>query len=495
MRRITAIAWLLMLLCTPAISNAQEQAGEEKEQAEPAAESPRDVLRNVQTLLREKKLDEAETAYKAGREAFPDNATIRDLKYQFYLTEMRSGNSKAAAGHLAELIDDYVANIDSAPVSSRLGSYMLSYLSVASRAGQQAEAMEKAEKVAVALENGDNPSSFNVASMIRQRQAMSLAAQGKKKKARKLVEASLAKFDEKFGDNPSDPSVAVLRANALRYVALVADRTGADDAEELNAKHSDYVEMLWKNHPDNRTVANTYMNARLGKISAIARKEPYKAQEQLDALREMVTKLKDEEKLPATMVSSYDRSFASLTRTIEGARKHYDLIGKPAAALDTEAWVNGSALTDDDLKGKVVLLDFWAVWCGPCIATFPHLKEWQEQYADKGLVIIGVTRYYNYAWNDDAGRASRSKDEVAPEDENVMLEKFAALHGLEHRFAVTPKDSKFQSEYGVSGIPQAVVVDQEGKIRLIRVGSGEANAKDIHDLLEELLGDSEKASE
>ena len=98
-----------------------------------------------------------------------------------------------------------------------------------------------------------------------------------------------------------------------------------------------------------------------------------------------------------------------LGSSIERAKRLAALVGKDATPLEAEAWVNGTPLADADLKGKVVLLDFWAVWCGPCIATFPHLREWQEKYADKGLVIVGLTDYYNFTWDEAAGRPTRRK--------------------------------------------------------------------------------------
>lgn len=147
-------------------------------------------------------------------------------------------------------------------------------------------------------------------------------------------------------------------------------------------------------------------------------------------------------------------------------------------------------LTDADLKGKVVLLDFWAAWCGPCVMTLPHLREWHEKYADKGLVIVGLTRYYNYTWDDEAGRPKRlSADEKAtPEQENEMLAKFAEHHNLHHRIAIQ-KDETLSDYYVVSGIPHVVLVDREGKIRLFRIGSGEANATAIKEMIEELIAE------
>ena len=289
----------------------------------------------------------------------------------------------------------------------------------------------------------------------------------------------MAKFAAELKANAPAAKAAVNRVNSIA--------TQYRDRIEIQRTPLADLEKKLADNPDDTEALSRYVQKMQMEIGSLARANPEEAEKKLDAAKAMLDKVSESAKEAATktQVATLKGSLGRLTQSIEAGKKLAAVIGKDAAPLKVEAWVNGSPLTDADLKGKVVLLDFWAVWCGPCIATFPHLREWNEKYADKGLVMIGLTRYYQYDWNEATKRAARVVG-TTPEKEQEMLVKFAESHGLKHRFGIQT-DNSVSEYYGVTGIPHVVVIDQEGKVRLMRVGSGEQNAKDIEAMLEELL--------
>jgi thiol-disulfide isomerase/thioredoxin len=199
------------------------------------------------------------------------------------------------------------------------------------------------------------------------------------------------------------------------------------------------------------------------------------------------------------VVTSFDTKSGDYILTVRKAKEgengkkadpFEDMIGKKAPEIVGEFTINGDAKKLSDLKGKVVLVDFWAVWCGPCIATFPHLRDWSKEFRKDGLEILGVTTYYErIGFDKEKGQVKRLDDPMKPAEEQSMLKDFIAHHKLTHEILVLSKDAMKQvgADYRVRGIPTAVVIDREGIVRMVRVGSGPQNAAALEAEIKKLL--------
>jgi thiol-disulfide isomerase/thioredoxin len=156
--------------------------------------------------------------------------------------------------------------------------------------------------------------------------------------------------------------------------------------------------------------------------------------------------------------------------------KQSQLRGEVAPEILVSRWIDQKPVKLAELRGQVVLLDFWATWCGPCIAAFPHLKSWHEKYKERGLVIIGLTRYYG---------SGEGRDMLPPE-EFSFLEKFKKEHALPYGIAIA-EGSENLGTYAVTGIPTAVLIDRQGKVRLVTTGTGSGTEAQIAATIEKLI--------
>jgi peroxiredoxin len=123
---------------------------------------------------------------------------------------------------------------------------------------------------------------------------------------------------------------------------------------------------------------------------------------------------------------------------------------KPAPA---PAWqlkdVNGTVVSFDQFKGKVMILDFWATWCAPCRSEIPGYVALQEKYAKAGLVIVGV-----------------SLDREGPE----VVKKFVTEQKINYQIVLG--DAKIAEAFGgVEAIPTTFIIDRQGTIRYRKVGA------------------------
>ena len=131
-------------------------------------------------------------------------------------------------------------------------------------------------------------------------------------------------------------------------------------------------------------------------------------------------------------------------------RKPQVEIGQQAPPLSIGRWLDGKQRTLEDLKGQVVVLNFWGLWCSGCVAEAPQLQALEKQFKDRPVTLISI-----HNPEDDLDDLARRIAEFQKKNE---LNWIAAID------AGTEEDSKTGDDYGVIGLPLMVIVGKDGKI-------------------------------
>jgi thiol-disulfide isomerase/thioredoxin len=167
--------------------------------------------------------------------------------------------------------------------------------------------------------------------------------------------------------------------------------------------------------------------------------------------------------LALAVVLALSAGALSMRRGIEQSdpAKGNELQSMPAISLQD---MDGKSISADHFKNSVVIFDFWATWCGPCIAEIPFLNRLQEKYKDQGVKVVGVTL------------ASGDAGEVKP---------FVSRFKMAYSVLMGNDDQAY--ELNIMGFPTTYLVNRDGKVYQKYVGAGPAKAQRMESDIQRLL--------
>ena len=281
------------------------------------------------------------------------------------------------------------------------------------------------------------------------------------------------------------------KISALRLLTRLGDKQASGDVTELLKKHSDDKRPQVAEVVTTAALAERFTPAPDAKPEAlkamVADAKQYFAPIKLRLEHVMIMKgltdhLKhsDAHAEAADALTSFgellsksaDKRFVHLGQQFQGTARRLGLMGKPMDVYGTV--LDGKQIDWKSYRGKVVLVDFWATWCGPCIGELPNVVKNYEQYHDRGFDVIGVSV------DEDRKRV----------DDFVAKRKVPWTITLDKDFKAAGKEGPLAVHYGVAGIPTAILVDREGKVVSLN-----AHGPELGRLLGELIGPPEKGKE
>ncbi|MFN2501420.1 MAG: TlpA disulfide reductase family protein [Pyrinomonadaceae bacterium] len=164
------------------------------------------------------------------------------------------------------------------------------------------------------------------------------------------------------------------------------------------------------------------------------------------------------------------------TATSTNKSSEYPPLASGLAEAEFELLDGSGKMKISDRKGKVLLLNIWGTWCGPCRAEMPHLVAMQNEYGDRGFEVIGL----------NIGDGSGGPEPID------KIKEFVEKMNLNYTIVISPNASTIEF-YKISRqqvVPQTLLVDREGHLRGVFVGGGQRVFDSMKQTLEKTMNES-----
>ncbi|MGE0143530.1 MAG: TlpA family protein disulfide reductase [Planctomycetota bacterium] len=161
-------------------------------------------------------------------------------------------------------------------------------------------------------------------------------------------------------------------------------------------------------------------------------------------------------------------------------------VDTPAPPIEVARTLDGKPFDLATLRGKVVMLDFFATWCAPCRAALPRVRALAEQHGDD-LRLVGVSRFYGRGMDFtdptvELPHGGTMKNDIDESTEFAINTTFAERFGIDYPVVFTTAEC-MASAYGVRGIPTVIVIGRDGRIVGRAVGSSDAAERSLRELV------------
>jgi len=277
-------------------------------------------------------------------------------------------------------------------------------------------------------------------------------------------QAMLLKIETTAYSESAEKRIALLRQNE-RDAQRIADDKAL--AANLRFQVQGTILAQWLDNPDLITTPDQAADIE-DRIADLVRKNPEEPRVISFQLARADLALRFEHDKGVTLLQELTRvPDQNLAAAAKARLSKEQMIGKPVDLQFTAA--DGSSVDLQALRGKIVLIDFWASWCPDCIREMPAVRQTYQKYKDKGLAIVGI-----------------SLDKDAQALSNFVAKK---LIPWPQYFDGQGWENKFATKYGVRAIPEMWLIDQRGDVVSTDISIGQLDQK-----IEQLMSPGDQLS-